>query len=200
MAAPIDFYFDFSSPYGYIAAERIDGLAARHGREVAWRPILLGVVFKTTGQTPLPGIPIKGEYAKRDFARSARMHGIAFREPAQFPISTVTPVRAFYWQDARDPAKARQLALALYRAYFRDGIDISSPDATVAAGASCGLNADELRAGINDPAVKDRTRAAVEQAMAKGVFGSPYIVVDGEPFWGADRLEQAERWMATGGW
>ena len=64
MAAPIDFYFDFSSPYGYVASHKIDALAAKHGREAAWRPFLLGVAFKATGQQPLPSIPIKGDYAK----------------------------------------------------------------------------------------------------------------------------------------
>ena len=72
MAAPIDFYFDFSTPYGYLAAERIDALAAKHGRSVTWRPMQLGDAFKLTGGQPLPSIPMKGEYATRDFLRSAR--------------------------------------------------------------------------------------------------------------------------------
>ena len=76
MAAPIDFYFDFSSPYGYLAAQKIDALAAKHGRTVDWHPLLLGVVFKETGMAPLTMVPLKGEYSKRDFARSARFHGI----------------------------------------------------------------------------------------------------------------------------
>ncbi|MEP7329929.1 MAG: DsbA family protein, partial [Betaproteobacteria bacterium] len=71
-AAPIDFYFDFSSPYGYIAAQKIEALAARHGRTVNWHPILLGVIFRTTGGAPLPQLPMKGPYSVHDFARSAR--------------------------------------------------------------------------------------------------------------------------------
>ena len=73
MADPIDFYFDFSSPYGYFASTQIDRIAAKHGREVAWRPILLGAVFKVTRQQPLPTIPLKGDYARHDHARSARL-------------------------------------------------------------------------------------------------------------------------------
>jgi 2-hydroxychromene-2-carboxylate isomerase len=66
--------------------------------------------------------------------------------------------------------------------------------------ARSGLDADEARAGIGDPAVKDRTRAEVEKAIARGAFGSPYIIVDGEPFWGSDRLDQIDKWLQTGGW
>jgi 2-hydroxychromene-2-carboxylate isomerase len=94
--AAIDFYFDFSSPYGYIAAAKIDALAAKHGRGVNWRPMLLGAAMKVTGGAPLPQIPLKGVYAKRDFVRSAQFHGVPFRIPSSFPISTIAAVRAFY--------------------------------------------------------------------------------------------------------
>ena len=88
MSQAIDFWFDFSSPYGYIASELIDGVAARHGRSVNWRPILLGPVFKAVGTAPLAMLPIKGEYSKHDFARTARLHQVAFRLPEKFPIGT----------------------------------------------------------------------------------------------------------------
>src|SRR3954470_22050117 len=125
MTAPIDFYFDFSSPYGYFGAMRIDELAARHGRQVNWHPVLLGVVFKTTGGAPLPTIPIKGEYSLHDFARSARFYGIPFQLPAVFPIASQASARAVMWARAEGgPAKAVELAKALYRAYFVDGVNI----------------------------------------------------------------------------
>ena len=135
MSAPIDFYFDFSSPFGYLASCRIEALAAKHGRTVNWRPILLGVVFKQTGMVPLTQIPIKGDYSRRDFERSARFHGIAFRMPPVFPIAGQAPSRIVLWARARDPALAATLVRALYEAFFRDGLDISNPDiaATVAA-------------------------------------------------------------------
>jgi 2-hydroxychromene-2-carboxylate isomerase len=200
MPNPIEFYFDFSSPYGYFASQKIDALAAKHGRGVVWRPFLLGVAFKTTGGAPLPSIPLKGAYHLRDMIRTAKYLGVEYRHPSVFPISSVSPCRAFYWLDATDPKRARELAKALYRAYFVDGIDISSPDNTVTACARFGLNADEVRAGIGDQAVKDRTRTEVDKAIARGAFGSPYIVIDGEPFWGSDRLDQIDKWLAGGGW
>jgi 2-hydroxychromene-2-carboxylate isomerase len=200
MASPIEFYFDFSSPYGYIASERIDALAAKHAREVTWRPFLLGAVFKTTGGAPLFSIPLKGTYSARDMARTAKFHGIAYRRPSVFPIATVSPCRAFYWQDERDPKRAKALAHALYRAYFVEDTDISSVEATVGVCAKLGLNAEEARAALADQTIKDRLRTEVDRALALGAFGSPYIIIDGEPFWGSDRLDQVDRWLQTGGW
>lgn len=201
MPAPIEFYFDFSSPYGYLASEKIEALAAKHGREVSWHPMLLGVVFKQTGAMPLLQIPLKGEYSRRDMHRSARFHGVdRFRVPTKFPIPSQAPARIVLWSAQRDPAIAARLVHALYRAYFVDDQDISSPEVAVAVAASCGLDAAEAHAAIEDPAIKEALRRANEQAIANGVFGSPYIIVDGEPFWGLDRLDQIDRWMATGGW
>ncbi len=200
MPNPIEFYFDFSSPYGYIACEKIDELAAKYGREVNWRPFLLGVAFKTTGGVPVPTIPMKGAYHLRDIIRTTKYHGVPYRPPTVFPISSVSPCRAFYWLDAKEPRRAKDLAKALYHAYFLDDVDISSADNTVAVCAKFGLKAGEVRAGIADQAIKDRTRMEVDKAIARGAFGSPYIIVDGEPFWGSDRLDQIDKWLATGGW
>jgi 2-hydroxychromene-2-carboxylate isomerase len=184
MKAPIDFYFDFSSPYGYLAAQKIEPLAAKYGRTVKWRPMLLGVAFKATGGAPLPMIPLKGDYSKRDFLRSARFHGVPFRLPDPFPVSTVSAARAFYATgDVR-------LAKALYKAYFADNVNIGEAENVMKIAAGFGLKPD-----LNDQAVKDKTRAEVDAAVAKGVFGSPYIVIDGEPFWGMDRFDQIERWL-----
>ena len=200
MPNPVEFYFDFSSPYGYIASEKIDELAAKYGREVTWRPFLLEVAFKTTGGVPVPTIPLKGAYHLRDIVRTTKYHGVSYRHPTVFPISSVSPCRAFYWLDAKEPRRAKDLAKALYHAYFVDDVDISGADNTVAVCAKFGLKSDEVRAGIADQAIKDRTRMEVDKAIARGAFGSPYIIVDGEPFWGSDRLDQIDKWLATGGW
>jgi len=200
MAAPIDFYFDFSSPYGYFASTKIDALAAKYGREVIWRPFLLGAAMKITGGAPLPGVPMKGDYARRDFARSAKFYGVEYKLPPTFPISSQAPARAFYWVNRKDPKAAKTLAAALYRAYFVDGINISNPEDTVAVCAQLGYQAEAVRAALNDPGVKDQVKAEVDKAIARGAFGSPYIVIEDEAFWGADRLEQVEKWLASGGW
>lgn len=200
MTRPLDFYFDFSSPYGYFAATRIDALAAKHGREVVWHPILLGIVFKQTGGQPLPAIPIKGAYALRDIERTARWFGVAYRAPSRFPISGTAASRAYYWLEQNDRATAKRFALAAFRAYFAEDLDISSPDAVADVAQSLGLDRAAVLDGISNAAIKDRLRVEVEAAIARGVFGSPYIIADGEPFWGSDRLDQLERWLSTGPW
>jgi 2-hydroxychromene-2-carboxylate isomerase len=200
MANPIDFYFDFSSPYGYFASTRIEELAARHGRGVTWRPILLGAVFKITGGQPLPTIPLKGSYAKHDLARTARLLKVPFKLPSRFPVAATAPSRAYYWLADRDPQLAKRLAQALFRAYFAEDRDVSSPEVTANVAAKLGLERAEVVRALEDPAVKERLRMEVEAAIERGVFGSPYIVVDGEPFWGSDRLDQVEKWLETGGW
>jgi len=200
MPNPIDFYFDFSSPYGYFASSKIEELAGRHGRSVIWRPILLGAVFKITGQQPLPTIPLKGSYAKHDLARSARFFGVPFKLPSRFPVACQAPSRAFYWISDRDPPLGPRLAQALYRAYFAEDRDISNPEVTANVAAKLGIERDQLLQALADPAVKERLRNEVDAAIERGVFGSPFIIVDKEPFWGSDRLGQVDKWLTDGGW
>jgi 2-hydroxychromene-2-carboxylate isomerase len=200
MSEPLQFYFDFSSPYGFMAAQRIEALAQRHGRSVDWRPMLLGVAFKQTGAAPLTEVPLKGEYSKRDFARSARFHGIAgFRMPSRFPIPTQAAGRLVAWVRRTQPAAAAAVAKALYAAYFMHDRDISSPDLVAEVAAETGLDRAAARAALDDPAIKDAFRREVDEALARGVFGSPFVFVEDEPFWGIDRFDQIDRWLATGG-
>jgi 2-hydroxychromene-2-carboxylate isomerase len=199
MAAPIEFYFDFSSPFGYMAATRIDALAAKYEREVLWRPFLLGAVYKINGVQPTPNVPLKGDYARRDILRCSRFYDIPIAIPKAFPISSVSALRAFYWAETHAAAKAKPLASALYKAYFVDGVDISNIDNVVAVATSLGIDAEALSAGLGDGALKERAKNEVDLAISKGVCGSPYLIIDGEPFWGMDRLDHAEKWLATGG-
>jgi 2-hydroxychromene-2-carboxylate isomerase len=200
MANAIDFYFDFSSPYGYFASTRIDEIAAKHGRAVTWRPILLGAAFKITGGQPLPTVPLKGSYSAHDMTRTARLLNVPFKMPTKFPVAGQAPSRAFYWVGDKDTALAKKLAQALYHAYFAEDRDISNPEVTSNVAAKLGLDKGEVSQALNDPAVKERLRTEVDAAIERGVFGSPYIVIDGEPFWGSDRLEQVDKWLETGGW
>jgi 2-hydroxychromene-2-carboxylate isomerase len=200
MAAPIGFWFDFTSPYGYVAAELIDALAARHGRAVRWHPILLGPIFKVVGTAPLTQMPIKGDYSKHDFARTARYHKVAFRLPEKFPVGSQVAARAFYLIDDADPAKAVDFAKRIYRAYFAQGRDISDPAVVMEAAAAAGADVAAITDGLKGEAIKERLKDEVEKAMKIGVFGSPHFLVDGEPFWGVDRMPLLEEWLRTGGW
>ena len=195
----IDFYFDFSSPYGYLAATQINALAARHQRAVTWRPILLGPMFKAAGTAPLIGVPLKGPYSLRDILRTARLLKISYTQPAVFPIGTQNAARAFYWLADRDPGKAQQFALACYATFFGQGIDISAAEKVADIAAGLGEDRAAVLAVVADPVIKERLKAEIDAALARGVFGSPFMFVDGEPFWGNDRLDQVDAWLRTGG-
>lgn len=198
MASPIEFYFDFSSPYSYLASEVIEPLAVRYGREVEYKPMLLGIAFKVSGMRPLPDIPLKGEYSKRDFERSARFAAVPFVMPEPFPISTVSAARALIWLSDTDRARAPAFVHAAFHAYFREGRNISDTSVLADVLRRAGADPNQALAAIQQPDIKERLKAAVDAALARGVFGAPFLFVDGEPFWGHDRLPQVERWLATG--
>lgn len=199
MAAPIDFYFDFSSPYGYFAATRIDALAERYGRTVRWHPMLLGVAFKATGAQPLPLVPLKGAYSIRDFERTARLHGIAYRRPEKFPIPTQLAARAVLWvRQEHGDAAAVAFIKAVYRAYFVDGRDITEAEAVAGVASMLDIDGAAVVAGANSEPIKEQLKAEVAAAVERGVFGSPFVIVDDEPFWGFDRFDQVEAWLKNG--
>lgn len=199
MTAPLDFYFDFSSPYGYLAAMRINELAASYGRHVNWHPILLGVVFKATGAVPLSTIPIKGPYALHDIDRTARFHGIPFKFPASFPISTQATARAMLFiHDTHGAERAVEFATAAYQKYFVDGINIGDPENVLRIVADMGLDPAVISEAINSTPIKEQLKSEIEHAMARGVFGAPFIFLDGEPFWGFDRFDQIEAMLKNG--
>jgi 2-hydroxychromene-2-carboxylate isomerase len=195
---PIQFYFDFSSPYSYIASEWVDAVAARHGRRVQWHAVLLGVLFQTAELKPLTEHPVKREYALRDFERSARFAGLPYRQPDVFPIATQNAARVFWWLFDQDPARASAWARASMRAYFTRNVNLSDPAQLKALAEESGLDAQAAEAAWNDPKWKARLKSANEAALAAGVFGAPYFIVDGEPFWGNDRQAQIEQWLLTG--
>jgi 2-hydroxychromene-2-carboxylate isomerase len=112
-----------------------------------------------------------------------------------FPVPAIAATRAYYWVADKDAKKAVELAKAIYKAYFTGDVNIAEAENVVKVAAGAGHDTNAVRAALNDQAVKDRTRTKVDTAVAKGVFGSPYVVVDGEPFWGIDRFDQLARWL-----
>ena len=199
MANAIDFYFDFSSPYGYLASTQIDALAVRHRRVVNWRPFLIGALYKQLGYAPLEQ-PGKRAYFLHDVPRSARAMGVTLNFPPSFPEALIAPARAFYWIADRDAAKAAAFAAAAFRAYWSEGRKLADPEIVAEIAAGQGFAREAVLAALADQAVKDRLKAETDAAIAAGIFGSPFIVVDGERFWGSDRLDQVEKWLTTGGW
>ena len=200
MPKTIEFWFDFSSGYAYFAAHAIDELADRHAYSVVWRPYMLGVAFKATGSRGLSNTPLKGDYARHDWARLSRSTGLPFSLPAIHPITALPASRAYYWIEAHHPEQAHEFARRAFRAYFVEGIDMTLT-ANVAAVAT-GLGISELASndGITSESMKQRVKDVSREAIDKGVFGSPFFLVDGEPFWGWDRMPMLEDWISSGGW
>ncbi len=202
MPGPIHFYFDFISPFGYFAALRIDDLAARHGRAAEWHAMLLGVsVLKTMGLKPVAETPLKGPYLHRDARRYARHHGLTLARPLEDkPMNPLAAARAFHWFKAHHPERHKAIARDLYAAYWRDAADISQAGAILDIAQRHGLERGAVAAGIAGDEARDLLRNSVAASLGLGVFGSPFFIVDGEPFWGTEKLELLDRWLASGGW
>lgn len=199
MAERIEFFFDFSSPFAYLASCRIEAIAARHGREVWWRPMMLGPALAASGNRPNIQVPLKGRYFERDVPRSARMLGIPFKMPRRFPLVTLTAARAFYWLEEAAPERAVPFAKAVFKAFFVEDRDVTDRGVLAELLAAVGADAQTALAAGGEARIKERLKAVTGEAVAHGVFGAPFILVDGEPFWGVDRLDQVEHWLATGG-
>lgn len=201
-ARPIEFWFDFISPFGYLASLRIDALAARHGRTVDWRPLLLGVtVLKVMGLPAVPKTPLKGAYAARQIERYLRRHGLVLgREPGAPPMNPLPAGRLHAWLRAHEPARAKAAARAIFDAHWARGLPMDDAAALRDVVVASGVPADVVDAGIADPAAATLLRAEVDAAVAKGAFGSPFVIVDGEPFFGVDNLELVDEWLERGGW
>lgn len=200
--APLLFYFDFISPFGYFASLRVEALAARHGRTVDWHAMLLGVsVMKVMGLKPLLDTPLKGDYIRRDAQRYMRRHGLVLKRRLDDPVMDPRAAgRAFHCVKHHHPAMAAPLAHALYDAYWAQGRDLSTADAIADIALPEGLDPGWLRAAIASDEAATLLRSAVDASLKAGIFGSPTLVVDGEPFWGVQTLELAEEWMQRGGW
>lgn len=197
-SSAVQFYFDFSSPYSYIASEWVEALAARHGRTVRWQAILLGATFQAAELKSPVSHPLKREYSMRDFARSARFEGVPFVQPQPFPIATQNAARIFWWLDAQDPARAVAWARAGLRAYFARGVALDDPAALKTLAGQAGLDPQAAEAAWGDPVWKDKLKQVNAAAIAAGVFGAPFFIVDGEPFWGNDRKPQIEQFLSQG--
>jgi 2-hydroxychromene-2-carboxylate isomerase len=200
MPAPLlDFWFDFASTYSYPAAMRIGPLAKRAGVEVRFRPFLLGPIFKAQGWTTSPFnlYPAKGHNMWRDLERLCADLALPFRRPDPFPQNSLLAARVAL--AGRDGGWDREFSLAVFRAGFGDGRRID--DVAVLGDILGTLKIDSqlaLHAARSDP-IRTRLRMQTEEAQRAGLFGAPsFTTIDGELFWGNDRLERALQWAKDG--
>jgi 2-hydroxychromene-2-carboxylate isomerase len=194
MARELEFFFDYGSPFSYLADTRLDGLAERTGARVVYRPMLLGGVFKETGNSSPIAIEAKRKYMMADLRRWARHYGIPPLDNPHFPINTILLMRGAVAAQRLGvfPAYHR----AVYDAFWRDGSNLGDAAVVRAVLERAGLDAERLAAVAEESAVKEALRAGTEAAVARGAFGAPTFFVGDEMFWGNDRLmfvEQALR-------
>lgn len=187
----IAFWYEFASTYSYLAAERIEKEAAAAGVEVDWQPFLLGPIFAESGwrDSPFNIYATKGAYMWRDVAREAESRGLPFTRPSVFPRHSLLAARVA--MVARDGGWVGDFTRAVFRANFAEDRDIA--DRAVIAGIveSCGGDPDAALAAAAGPEIKARLRDQVERARGLGIFGAPSFIVNGELFWGDDRLDRA---------
>lgn len=194
----VEYWFDFSCPYAYVGSEVIETICSRIGATLAWRPMLLGGVFRAIGEGEGPMAtlpPPKARHTNLDARRWAERRDVPLTFPAGHPIRTVRALRVLLGlPEAVWPAAIH----ALYRAYWVDNADITRADVIGGALARAGIDATAALAGAESPAIKDELRRRTDQAVALGAFGAPAIVVDGLLLWGQDRLHWLE--AIAGGW
>ncbi len=191
-AHPVDFYFDYSSPFSYLGAAQVEG---RLGAAARWKPMLLGAVFKAVGTDNVPLFAqseAKQAYLRADVERQARVANVPFRWPSRFPMNTVLPLRVTLLAKAHETEKGRSLVRSIYRAYWSEDQDISSAEVIRSLCDAEGLDGKALVEGTQAPEVKLALKEATRAAVEAGVFGAPtFVVQKREPqlFWGADRLD-----------
>ena len=189
LPAPIEVWFDFASPYAYLMRQPLQALAARHGRTIAWRPVILWAVLKQQAIVPVADSPVKWAYLVNDMRRSAAFHGVPFGTP-QMPMSSHAAARFYHALTAARPELVEPLIDALFAAQMVDNRPLSEPETLIAIATRHGIDRAMAIDAIEGPAGRERLATAVAQAVAAGVFGSPFVILDGEPFFGADRLPQ----------
>jgi 2-hydroxychromene-2-carboxylate isomerase len=191
MARQLDFYFDCSSPWTYLAFHAVQPLAAELATEIAWKPILVGGVFNAVNQTVYdnrskPNL-LKQTYMLKDLAAWARLYGLAIKfPPSVFPVNSVKCMRGAFV--ALDEGKLVPYATAAFEAYWGDDRDLAKEEVLADIAAKAGIERQRFFAGIETDACKARLRANTDELIARGGFGSPTMFVGDEMFFGNDRL------------
>lgn len=191
MPKPLEFWFEFASTYSYLTAARIEAACAARGVPLVWKPFLLGPIFAAQGLTDSPFniYPVKGAYMWRDMAREAERLGLPLIRPDRFPQNGLMAARMATGH--LDAPWLGAFVRGVYGANFAQNRDISSPDVLSSILVDCGADPDAALAHAQTPEVKAALKTATQAAQTAGVFGAPSFNVQGEVFWGNDRLERA---------
>jgi 2-hydroxychromene-2-carboxylate isomerase len=189
MHKSLEFFFDFGSPTSYLAWTQLPKLAADCGAQLVWKPMLLGGVFKATGNASPVTVPAKGRWMFQDMARWARRYGVPLAMNPHFPINTLTLMRGAVGLQLRRPADFEPYVDTVFRAMWATPCNLGDAEVLAATLQRAGFDAEALLALAGDPEVKARLVANTDEAVARGVFGAPTVFVGEQMFFGQDRLD-----------
>jgi 2-hydroxychromene-2-carboxylate isomerase len=181
----IEFFFDVGSPAAYLAWTQLPALCS----SIDYKPMLLGGVFQATGNQSPMMVPAKGSYMQRDLALHAQRYGVRFQHNPHFPINTLTLMRAATAVQLQQPQRLADYLDAVFRAIWVDQKNMNDPQVVASVLEAASFDPAALLAQAADPQVKERLKQVTQNAVARGVFGAPTFFVDGQMFWGQDRLE-----------
>ncbi len=188
----LDFYYDFSSPWTYLAQTQMKALSARTGAKVVYHPLFLGGLFKLTGHPPTFNEPLKWKYMLDDMQDWATHYGVTLKMPSRFPANTLKALRAHaaIAAQGKDP---EPFIDAVFKAYWVDDADIAGANVLKSVLDKTGYDGAAILAATDTEPVKNAVKESTDKAHARGVFGAPTFFVGQKMFWGNDRLAFAER-------
>jgi 2-hydroxychromene-2-carboxylate isomerase len=189
MSKSVEFFFDYGSPTSYLAYTQLPTIAAQRGATIAWRPMLLGGVFKATGNASPVTVPAKGRWMLDDIVRWAQRYGVPYAFNPHFPVNTLTLMRIATGLQMTRPEAFARYTDAVFGALWQQVKNLGDAAELAAMLGQAGFDADALLTLAARPDVKARLIAATDEAVARGVFGAPTFFVDGTMFFGQDRLE-----------
>ena len=193
----VEFFFDVGSPTAYLAYTQLPALAAACGARVTWRPMLLGGVFKATGNASPVSVPAKGRWMNGDMQRWACRYGVPLVFNPHFPINTLTLMRGAVGLQMREPAEFMRYLDAVFAAMWREPRNLGDAAVLAQMLGNAGFDPAHLLALAADPEVKAQLVANTEEAVARGAFGAPTFFVDGQMYFGQDRLEFVREALAS---
>jgi 2-hydroxychromene-2-carboxylate isomerase len=185
----VEFFFDVGSPTSYLAWTQLPAICARAGADLVYRPMLLGAVFKATGNASPVTVPAKSRYMDTDMARYARRYGVPLASNPHFPIITLALMRGATGVEMLMPERFGDYLRGVFKAMWVDALNMNDPAIVAAALKESGFDPAQIMDLVNNAEVKDRLRATTDEAVKRGVFGAPTMFVGSEMFFGQDRLE-----------
>lgn len=197
MGKRVDFFFDVGSPASYLAWTQLPRICRDAGAELVYRPMLLGGVFQATGNASPVTVPAKGRYVHMEYQRYARRYGVPLTMNSHFPIITLHLMRVVAGVQLRAPERFDDLLKAVFQAMWVDDLDLNDAELTSRTLAKAGLTQAQVEELVGDPQVKAALRATTEEAVSRGVFGAPTTFVDGEMFFGQDKLDLVKEELAS---